>query len=310
LFATSIDFKSYYSTLTAADFSHANLEGAVFQASELTSANFTGANLANVNFRGATAYGARFDQADMRGADFSFASTNNSTTANAILSDGRINGLDLTSGKTLNVRDYDGDPARSLGPISISIQQHFSMSGDGTLQIVFEEDAWDSTISFTSGIAVALGGTLNLTFASGVDLSAQIGRTFSLFNWTGVEPAGEFHVTSPYRWDLSRLYTTGEVTLRSIPLLAGDFDSDGDVDGADFVAWQTHVPRGSGATLAQGDADGDGDVDGADFIEWQTNAPFTPAPAASPVPEPASVFMFSSCAIVMTLWRIRRFRIK
>jgi hypothetical protein len=68
----------------------------------------------------------------------------------------------------------------------------------------------------------------------------------------------------------------------------GDFDSDGDVDGADFVAWQTNFPTATGATLAQGDADADGDVDGADFVVWQTNFPFTPGPGNAPVPEPAS----------------------
>jgi hypothetical protein len=73
----------------------------------------------------------------------------------------------------------------------------------------------------------------------------------------------------------------------AVPSHPGDFDSDGDVDGADFVAWQTNFPKPSGATLAQGDADNDGDVDGADFVVWQTNFPFTPAPGASPVPEPA-----------------------
>jgi hypothetical protein len=68
----------------------------------------------------------------------------------------------------------------------------------------------------------------------------------------------------------------------------GDFDGDGDVDGADFVAWQTNFPKATGATLAEGDADGDGDVDGADFVVWQTNFPFSPAPGATPVPEPAA----------------------
>jgi hypothetical protein len=67
---------------------------------------------------------------------------------------------------------------------------------------------------------------------------------------------------------------------------AGDFDGDGDVDGADFVAWQTNFPKGTGATLAEGDADSDGDVDGADFVVWQTNFPFTPGGGSSPVPEP------------------------
>ena len=71
----------------------------------------------------------------------------------------------------------------------------------------------------------------------------------------------------------------------------GDFDSDGDVDGADFVAWQTNFPTANGATLAQGDADGDGDVDGADFVVWQTNFPFTPGPGAAPVPEQHSFLL-------------------
>jgi hypothetical protein len=75
---------------------------------------------------------------------------------------------------------------------------------------------------------------------------------------------------------------------------AGDFDSDGDVDGADFVAWQTNFPKATGATLAEGDADADGDVDGADFVVWQTNFPFTPGPAVSPIPEPGS---FALCAV-------------
>jgi hypothetical protein len=68
----------------------------------------------------------------------------------------------------------------------------------------------------------------------------------------------------------------------------GDFDSDGDVDGADFVAWQTNFPKASAALPTEGDADGDGDVDGADFVVWQTNFPFTPGPGTAPVPEPAA----------------------
>jgi hypothetical protein len=50
----------------------------------------------------------------------------------------------------------------------------------------------------------------------------------------------------------------------------GDFDSDNDVDGADFLAWQRGL-RPSGATRADGDADGDGDVDGADLGLWRSN---------------------------------------
>jgi hypothetical protein len=82
----------------------------------------------------------------------------------------------------------------------------------------------------------------------------------------------------------------------------GDFDGDGDVDGADFVAWQTNFPTASGATLAQGDADADGDVDGADFVVWQTNFPFTPGPGAAPVPEPRSCLLLAICGMLALVW--------
>jgi hypothetical protein len=97
----------------------------------------------------------------------------------------------------------------------------------------------------------------------------------------------------------------GDIFLNWVVAHAGDFDGDGDVDGADFVAWQTNFPTASGATLAQGDADGDGDVDGADFVVWQTNFPFTPGPGASPVPEPNALILLSlACAWVA--WRQRK----
>ena len=53
--------------------------------------------------------------------------------------------------------------------------------------------------------------------------------------------------------------------------LEGDFDEDGDVDGADFLVWQTgfgQFPDGT-AMHTDGDANGDGVVDGEDFLLWQ-----------------------------------------
>jgi hypothetical protein len=83
--------------------------------------------------------------------------------------------------------------------------------------MVFEADAWDSTISFAPGIPVTLGGTLELTFAADVNPATQLGRTFDLFDWTGVTPTGAFTVSSAYTWNLSNLYTTGEIMLTAIP---------------------------------------------------------------------------------------------
>jgi hypothetical protein len=91
--------------------------------------------------------------------------------------------------------------------------------------------------------------------------------------------------------DDPRLYDTALTAqeVRALVPVPGDFDGDADVDGADFVAWQTNFPKPTGAIRSEGDADNDGDVDGADFVVWQTNFPFTPAPGATPIPEPFSM---------------------
>src|SRR5262249_42449155 len=129
------------------------------------------------------------------------------------------NGLDLDAGGMLVVRDYDGYPNRypPVVPFPITIDQHLAMGPGGTLRMVFEADAWDSTISFAPGIPVTLGGTLGLTVADDVNPASQAGRTFDLFDWTGITPTGAFTIASPYAWDLSNLYTTGQVTLTAVP---------------------------------------------------------------------------------------------
>jgi len=64
--------------------------------------------------------------------------------------------------------------------------------------------------------------------------------------------------------------------------LAGDFDSDFDVDVDDLTDW-----KGAFGLTAGGDADGDSDSDGGDFLLWQRYLGTVPAIAA--VPEPTSV---------------------
>jgi PEP-CTERM motif len=138
------------------------------------------------------------------------------------------------------------------------------MNATGTLRLEFDANHWDSTISFQPGIPVTLGGTLELTFAPGVDIAAQSGRTIDLFDWTGVTPTGAFTISSPYSWNLSKLYTTGEVTL-SLPL-SGDYNGNGMVGPEDYNLWKTSF--GSTTNLA---ADGNGNhiIDAADYTMWR-----------------------------------------
>jgi uncharacterized protein YjbI with pentapeptide repeats len=235
-------FSDYYvgANLTGADLSHANLTNANFGGfSDEFFGNFDGANLTNANLRGA----------DARGANLEYAIFTGAITSNLIRPNGHIAGLNLTVGASLTVRDYEGNPTAfpPTGPLPIVVDQNFTMDATGTLRLVFDADPWDSTISFAPGIAVTLGGgMLDLGFAAGVDLAAQAGHTFDLFDWSGVTRSGSFTVANSGAWDLSQLYTTGEVTFGVAPTWnvnangnwssAANWNSGGVPNGIDAIA--------------------------------------------------------------------------
>jgi hypothetical protein len=111
---------------------------------------------------------------------------------------------------------------------------------------------------------VSLDGTLELAFVQPSDAKEQVGRTFDLFDWTGVTPSGSFSVASDYDWDLSRLYSLGQVTLLAAGgRLAADANADGRVDLDDFGVLKDHFGEAGG--IAEGDANRSGFVDLEDF---------------------------------------------
>ncbi len=293
--------------LTGANLSGQNLTSANLGGAKLTGANLSQANLMNANlsmdlygYIPTDLTGANLTGADARGARFDFiseyATLTGANTTNLVWPHGNVAGLNLTSGALLVVRDYDGNPAAyptPTGPLPIVVEQHLAMDATGTLRLVFDADAWDSTISFAAGIPVTRAGTLDLTFAPGVDVATQSGRTIDLFDWTGVTPTGAFTISSPYNWNLSNLYTTGEVTLTALPAIPGDFNHDGTVEAADYVAWR----KTGGST--------------DDYNEWQTNfgAMLDPGGGAiagslnETVPEPAGALLMLVGAVLATSLR-------
>jgi uncharacterized protein YjbI with pentapeptide repeats len=212
---TGITAAQLYSTASYRD---RDLTEIILDWNNLSGFDLSDQGLTNTHFDGASLFNADLSGADMRGAKLLTLRTSTVTT-NLIRPDGHIHGLDLDTGGLLVLRDYDGDWRYDppLPPIPITIDDHAVVGTDGTLRMVFEADTWDSTISFAPGIPVTLAGTLELTFAADVDLASEVGRRFRLFDWTGVDPIGELVVFSPYLWDLSRLHTTGEVTLMAVP---------------------------------------------------------------------------------------------
>lgn len=92
-------------------------------------------------------------------------------------------------------------------------------------------------------------------------------------------------------------------------ILLSDFDEDGDVDSADFYAWQAGFGTAEGASHRDGDADGDGDVDGGDFLIWQKDHGVTTGSVSLPlaVPEPTSIMLLLAfTALVLTRCRVKR----
>ena len=88
--------------------------------------------------------------------------------------------------------------------------------------------------------------------------------------------------------DGSRLL--GTVEYMSSVIEDADFDSDGDVDGADFLTWQRGFGM-TGASQADGDANNDTNVDGTDFGIWedQFGTGGSGGLAGSAVPEPSTL---------------------
>lgn len=301
---TGITLTQLYPT---ASYQTHDLSGINLMWNNLSAGNFVGQNLANAYFGAATLTDADFTAADARGADLDTPAS--AITTNLIRPDGHISRLDLNAGGLLIVRDYDGNPSYPFGdpipPIPIAVDQHFVMGPGGTLRTVFETDAWDSTISFAPGIPVTLGGTLELTYAPGVNLAGELGRTLDLFDWTGVNPTGAFAISSPYAWDLSHLYTTGEVTLLNL-LVPGDLNNDGIASAADISAlmaaladlgaYESSHGLSEQQLLHVADLNGDNHVTNADIqglINQLANSP------VAAVPEPSAAVLAAVGALAL-----------
>jgi hypothetical protein len=93
--------------------------------------------------------------------------------------------------------------------------------------------------------------------------------------------------------------TGNDVILQLVAISNADFDADGDVDGADLLAWQRNYGVASGATTNNGDANGDGAVDEDDLVVWKSQ--FGEASSTSPIPEPNSLLLMFG-ALPTLIW--------
>ncbi|MBN1855194.1 MAG: hypothetical protein JW829_20855 [Pirellulales bacterium] len=188
--------------------------------------------------------------------------------------------------------------------------------------------ALDDGTSFDSnGIAVVSGPADGALAIDGDDVYAEgwftgfwhyglsDGNPYSGGSWSSSQLGASSQVLADGDWN-SWAYTPtcnfaafAENPVAAFPSGNADFDSDGDVDGGDFLAWQA----GFGildATHEDGDADLDRDVDGDDFLMWQREfgqgGSGKNTPRLTSVPEPTAVSTLALCTLFVFFGRLRQ----
>jgi autotransporter-associated beta strand protein len=148
-------------------------------------------------------------------------------------------------------------------------------------------------LSNTADVYLSTGAALELNFAA----TDTVNKFFidGVAQATGIWGA----LDSGAQYTTPLITGTGflEVMSTIAPIIPGDFNGDGFVDGLDLAQWQEDH-----GVNDESDADGDGDSDGRDFIIWQRNFTGSPPLAASvSVPEPAtySLLMLSLAALAL-----------
>ena len=174
------------------------------------------------------------------------------------MADGRVEELVLAwPYPSMYLRDYGGGT-------NILVEGQMLIQSDKTLGMAFEDALWGSTISFDSGVAASLDGTLELDFADGVDVAGLAGTTYQLFDWTNATVSGVFAniETHGLRWGTGRLYSHGVVAF--IEGIDADWNADGSVNGGDIDLLAANY----GNVAYDLNGDGVSDRDDLEFMVW------------------------------------------
>jgi PEP-CTERM motif len=178
---------------------------------------------------------------------------------------------DVAAGEEFRARlRLSNDDVTSLDLTNPATELNFTVSGTAT-----DFEMFETTIDLPDGVR-----SFDLTFISGGALSAL----------------GTIYID-----DIS-------AAIVRVPVLLGDYNSNGIVDAADYVVWRNSL----GATGVGLAADGDGDqmVTQLDYDIWKTNFGTTAEAATSlvensSVPEPSTVFLFA-LGVSMAATLVRR----
>jgi hypothetical protein len=133
------------------------------------------------------------------------------------------------------------------------------------------------------------------------DPAAPLDNRLACSNFTHTDAFGTYFDTFNGYADANFIATFST----TVPTLPGNYDGDGNVDGADLAKWREGFGQ---SVVLDADGDGDGDVDGADFLTWQRGlGAGTPSvAAAAAIPEPTTLSLALGSLATGALLRRRR----
>jgi hypothetical protein len=185
-----------------------------------------------------------------------------------------------------------------IEPGAATIRGNFSQTTEGEFAVDLGGFTQGSEFDLLNVIGPArLNGTIEVQLID--NFQPSVGDTFQVLTATSVIGVFEQIVTidesNMFAYEVTPIYSATDVVLHIDDIfLSADFDHDADVDGADFLTWQT----GFGLTMQDdntgGDANGDGVVSGEDLSIWgtQLGSTFSALAAARTVPEPSSACLW------------------
>jgi hypothetical protein len=170
------------------------------------------------------------------------------------------------------------DPSIPGNPVEVADKSTAIPSGTGNFTGFGDVSISATDVAFLGNGANGQQGIYDLTgglLLKVVDLTDLVdGRAITGLHFSRVGLSGD-----PLAFQVTFADATQGLYTWSLPTLAGDFNADGKVDGADYVTWR----KGLGRTYTQ-----------ADYDVWrthfgQTSGSGADAPAITAVPEPSSL---------------------
>lgn len=183
----------------------------------------------------------------------------------------------------------------STGSQIMTVDGNFTAQSGSTLQLDILSPAIRDQLIITGALQAA--GTLTVALATGA-ATPQLGDSFDILDFASA--SGTFDtlnlpgLNTGLAWNTSRLYVDGMLSVG----LASDFNTDGQVDAADYVLWRTNP-------TAYGDLAG--------YNSWRQNYGATAVGNGSnigvnAVPEPSCVLLAVLTVATLQLARYRRRR--